>query len=599
MKLVSKTLLFVCAAGLCLADKPCLAQATASPTGDSFATLIRQDLAAPTLDFDPNDPDAHVQLDSSRLRALYQLRNFRPIWVNEQGPTNLGSDLKNILNDESEQRGFDRRYYWFNSTESRFGAKDAASLAELDLLMTAGYMDYASNLAKGRVDPKDETQNLRDIEFPANPAPTNAELLAIAANSRSLYGGLERLEPNFTNYLKLKDTLWNLKNAESFGGWPAFQGMPVLKFGMKHPNVVAVRVRLVDMGALDRAQRKNSDTTYDATMMQAVMRLQQVMFQKPDGMVGPSTYQMLNVPLEDRIDQTRANLERWRLLPRTLGEPCPSKTDCSTWTNRFVFVDLGRQELDVLENNKPVMRMKVVVGRDLRQTPTMQDRIMNVVINPYWTAPTSIVLKDILPKLRSNPNYLSAMHMRILQGNRQLSDDEVQSINWAQYTPARLDDIEHQRLSFPWTFREDPGPQNSLGVLKFNLTNSHAIYMHDTNERWRFKQNIRYYSSGCIRLEDPLGLAQYLLADKGYDSQRIQTEIDNPENKAHPVIPLSKPVKVYIMATTMTAYTKTDADAGIVAFREDVYKQDKRIVDAMDGLRVEKSTYDPTSQIND
>jgi L,D-transpeptidase YcbB len=326
-----------------------------------------------------------------------------------------------------------------------------------------------------------------------------------------------------------------------------------LKPGMAHANVYAVRVRLVDMGALDKSQRQNKTSVYDNEMVKGVQRLQKALFKAQDGVIGPATYQILSVPLESRIVQTKANLERWRLLPRDLGD-------------RFLFVDLGRQELDLMENNKLVDRMRVVVGKDLNGTPTMIDSVRNVIVNPYWRPPKSIVVKELIPAYLRDSSSLERTNMKVLTSRGPINPEMV---DWTKYS------MENPP---PYEFRQDPGESNSLGVLKFSLNNAHAIYMHDTNHKEAFNRSVRYLSHGCIRLQKPMALASYLLRDQGYDENALQDMIADPSNVAKSV-KVAKPIKVYIFGTTMVAYSD-----GTVAFGEDIYKQDQRIVDAMNGV---------------
>lgn len=528
-----------------------------------------------------------TKVDGAALKKFYTLRGYRPVWTTDKEISTMGSDLEMYFSD-SEMKGLRPSYYETEDLKSRMEANEPQTLSEAELLLTHGFLIYANDLFVGRVNPKDVSQDLKDIEFPRRAPLTMEWLNSMVSSPTNFRKGLSMIEPN-TNfevenpgpYALLIRTMSRLKNAESYGGWPALKGTEVLKPGMTHPNVVGLRIRLVDMGALPFSERRNSSPFFDDTLRAALVEVQKLMFDgAADGIVGPGTYRLLNVSLQQRILQTRANLERWRLFPRKLGYD-------SDPARRYIMVDMGRQELDIAEYGRylPEMKMRVVLGQGARQTPNMVDRVSSVIVNPYWNPPKSILIKDILPAAQKNPSYFEKTQMRILRNGQ--SYDPL-SIDWSQYSASNLP---------PFQFRQDPGYNNSLGVLKFNLGNSHAIYMHDTNHRDLFVKEKRFFSSGCIRVQEPRKLAAYLLRDQGLDESSIQALIDDPNNVAKN-IPLSsttvdgkkRSIPVYIMGTTMNAYQN-----GLVIYRDDTYGQDRRLVNALDGKRVSN----PTSQSSD
>ena len=537
---------------------PAQAPATAPAALGPIATTIRSLLESGT-----EFTIGTTKINGATLKKLYALRNFRPYWTTNSGVTTLGLSAQDMLENESEYHGFNGKHYFTADAEARLQATEATRLAEMDILLSNGYVMLANNMASGRINPKDRSQNLADIELSPQPPPKLEYINNAIKDVESMQQGIRNLAPFTLAYVKLLQTLVALKNAQSWGGWPALKDRTVIRPGMSHENVFGIRVRLVDMGALPKEQRKNRSSVYDDDMVRGVMRLQKATFKAQDGIIGNDTYNILLVPLEKRIVQTKANLERWRLLPRNLGE-------------RFLFVDLGRQELDIMEGNNLIGRMKVVVGKDLNGTPTMIDSIRRIIVNPYWRAPKSIVVKEMIPAYQSDRSYFRRNRIRILSSRGEV---DPATIDWSRYS---------MQSPPPYEFRQDPGEENSLGVLKFTLNNAHAIYMHDTNHKEAFNRSIRYLSHGCIRLEKPLALASYLLADQGYDQYQIQDEIEL--GGIEKSLSLTKSMRVYIFGTTMVAYSD-----GTVAFGEDVYKQDQRIVDAMNGIHSRDPVVQPTS----
>jgi L,D-transpeptidase YcbB len=510
-------------------------------------------------------------VDLDLLKRLYSIRGYQPIWIDAQGPLPLARTLQTVLNDMAPLRGLQGSHYWSSDAYPRELTTDFYYLVEYELLLSQGYIHYGRDLATGRINPKDPALNLADIELTRRNF-TNFDLLNNAVKyPNEFVQMIHSLEPQSASYIQLMSLLTRLKRAENSGGWSDLRTDVTLRPGEAHPNVPGIRMRLVDFGALPPERRSDMSQVYDTEMARVIKRIQKVHFSTPDGVIGRDTYRILATPLQNRISQVRANLERWRLLPRTFGTPNDPR-------NRYVFVDLGRQEMDVVENNQLVDRMKVIVGRDLRQTPTMVDFITEVVVNPYWFVPKSIIVRDMIPAMKNDPNYLQSKNIRILG----MREGQERTIDWSQYT------LESPP---PFTFRQDPGPKNSLGVLKFSLTNAHAIYMHDTDNPSLFSREQRYLSSGCIRLERPRDFASYLLKDVNISRNDIDDLIQDPKVVAHK-LSLPMRIRTYIVGSTITLYRD-----GIAAFVEDVYKQDNRIVDALDGRRSQEPVVQATSQV--
>jgi len=455
---------------------------------------------------------------------------------------------------QAEREGLRASYYMSSEIADRLKSQEPAVLAELDVLLTQAFSTMLTDVSIGRINPKDPAQNVQDIEIKKNAPPTPDTLYSLMKTSDSVQVAADYTRPQNVAYLNLTSNLRLLLGArDKGGGWPAFTpDRPSLRPGHYHPNVVAVRTRLIDLGFLPLPMRFNQTQSYDDALAQAVALFQQRNLLTVDGVIGPSTYKALDIPLDAAINQVRANLEKWRFFPRHLP-------------NRFLFVDMGRQELDVMENNKLVDRMRVVVGRDIHGTPTMADKVTSVVVNPYWYPTVSIVINETIPAMRRDPGYLSRMGMRVLDSKAQEIDPST--VDWSQYTEANPP---------PYTFRQDSGRYAALGLLKFNLTNSHSIYMHDTDNRNVFNKPVRYLSHGCIRLQRPLDLALYLLRDQNITAEQLNQEFNDPTIHAHK-IPLTAPVPTLILGTTLTSYPD-----GSVVLSPDIYGQDTRIIKAME-----------------
>lgn len=238
-------------------------------------------------------------------------------------------------------------------------------------------------------------------------------------------------------------------------------------------------------------------------------------------------------------------MERWRWLPREMPQ-------------RYIMVNMAGYELAVNEAGVQVMKMRVIVGRNYRQTPVFASEISRLVLNPDWVVPPTILREDILPQVRRNPARLARLHLRVLSNGREV---DPSSVDWATV------DANH----FFYTLRQEPGPLNPLGRIKFQVDRGNGIYLHDTPDRHLFDQPGRALSSGCIRLERPEELALYLLADpQRWDLVRLEEAINRGKTEG---VPLAEPTPIYF-----TYWTAWVDEAGVLQQREDVYGRDRRLL---------------------
>jgi murein L,D-transpeptidase YcbB/YkuD len=258
----------------------------------------------------------------------------------------------------------------------------------------------------------------------------------------------------------------------------------------------------------------------------------------------------LNVPVERRIKQVELNLERWRWIPRTLGDP-------------HVFVNIPGFDLTLMRGGVSAWRTRIVVGKAFTPTPVFSDRIVTVVINPPWNVPESIALGEYLPELRKNPKALERHGLRLLKGPEEdPAEIDPRTVNWHKLSEG----------DFPYRLRQDPGPDNALGRVKFQLTNDFHVYLHDTPTRSLFGHLDRDLSHGCIRVENPLDLARLLLDEPSLEL--LRGALDQPKERRLTVKP---PVPIHI--AYLTAWVD---DAGTLRFSPDVYAFDETQQSALD-----------------
>lgn len=322
------------------------------------------------------------------------------------------------------------------------------------------------------------------------------------------------------------------------GGWNQVPADNSLKIGDRHPNVVALRRRLIASG--DLRETTGDPEAFDSYVQVAVRRFQERHGLPADGVVGRGTLAALNVPAQARLAQLQTNLERIR----TMGAP----------SGRYIMVNVPGAQMEVVEDGFVVSRHTAVVGKVDRQTPLLSSRVHEINFNPYWTVPASIIRKDLIPKMQKDPQYLTENRIRIYtqQG------EELQ--------PARVDWFSDEATRY--MFRQDPGDQNSLGSMKINFHNQYQVYLHDTPSKNLFGSDYRFESSGCVRVHNVRELVAWILRGDGYDRARVDQAVRSGERLDVAVTNQPSLYTVYF-----TAWTTGD---GVIHFRDDIYNLDNQ-----------------------
>lgn len=509
------------------------------------------------------DPRSHL-LDA--LARFYRCRGYRPSWVDEKGllpqtkillqtirnAPDEGLPLTNYSLDHADL-DLNRQVLF---SDNRLSAYDQ-DLARLDVALTAVMLKYAADLSQGCIRPEeiseaDPPQDLHvERDIPGE--------LAVALNENSLDRFVESLIPRHRAYRDLKRILKQYRRIQAAGGWPQIGTGAALKMGAMDPRVAALRRHLAITGDL-ASDTQMAEDRFDPAMEASVKRYQSRHGLTPDGTVGPRTLASLNIPVEERIIQLMLNMERWRWAPEDFG-------------SRYIMVNIPGFELQLVENKAVVLSMRAIVGRKSRPTPILTSRMTYLELNPYWNIPQKIARKDILPKIQDDPEYLARKGIRVFD-------------SWQADAPA-LDPlgIDWSGLSeryFPFRLRQQPAGGNALGRIKFMFPNSQSVYIHDTPGKSLFFRPQRLFSSGCVRVEEPLALAHYLLRDQRWDRRRLARAVESGQNRA---IVLQTPVPVHL--AYFTAWANTD---GRVQFRDDVYGHDRRLL--LDFLNTEATIYD-------
>ncbi len=480
--------------------------------------------------------------------AFYSKRGFMPAWIERESLGPLVDQLVAAiqaagtegLNPAAYHLAVIKKVMSSIRWDSRLDPMDRNSLfADLDILLTDAFLLYGSHLLSGRVNPETihtdwivrahQTDLMHSIDR--------------ALNSKQIKEALAQLKPPHFDYTGLRGQLKAYREIAKRGGWPAIPPGPSLRPGDRHKRVAAVRRRLMITGDIGPAS--GPPDLLDEALVEAVQRFQRRHGLKPDGIAGRKTIQVMNVPADERVRQIELNMERWRWIPHQLGK-------------RYVYVNTADFSLTLVENQNKRLKMRVVVGKPFRQTPVFSADMTYLVINPYWNIPTKIAVEDILPAIQRDAAFLEKKKISVLA-------------DWSKNAPQLSADlIDWQAVDsdfFPYKLRQDPGPKNALGRIKFMFPNKFAVYIHDTPQRALFNETLRGFSSGCIRAERPVLLASHLMEQpNGGTSDRLAEALKNGERT---FIRLQDPIPVHLLY--LTAWID---EQGRMQFRRDIYDRD-------------------------
>lgn len=507
-------------------------------------------------------------------RKFYRERQFKLGWFKQHQLVPQAQTMLSVIA-KAKDEGLDPKKYQVKDFPKLFSsleqvradtARRNALEREIDVDLSGTYFNWASDFYRGLANPRDNKDIAWDVKH--NKIKLHHALMAILRERESTYPYYE-FAPLHPEYDYLKKALAGLRAQQAAGGWPALSAATKLKPGDASPAVALLRQRLLGEEAMPSAaadsaagaatpvrtvstttpgKAAGTSKTYGPDLVAAVKSFQLDAGLKPDGLVSGETLRELNVPVGDRIDQIILNMERWRWLPKRF-EP------------DYLLVNIPEFKLHVIEKSKEVMNMRVIVGKALHETPVFSDKMEYVVLAPYWNVPFSIIDNELRDKLVANPNYLDKLDMEVVKGSgRKAVAVDPASIDWAGVT----------ETNFRYTLRRRPGPQNDLGDAKFIFPNSQDIYLHDTPHDQLFAQTKRNFSHGCVRVEEPIKLATYLLRNKpGWDKETILDTIATHREK---YIPLKEKLPVYLVYFTAWA-----DPSGHVHFRDDIYGHDKTL----------------------
>lgn len=466
---------------------------------------------------------------SDAVKQFYKNNLYRTVWTIEKDRKALTESIKN-----SELDGLNPEDYnikTFTEQENNHKSLPEKDLIANDILHTEIFYKLAGHLYNGKIEPtklySDWDMYSKEIDL--------SHKLQYALKNHTIQESLDSLKPNHIVYLRLKDALHKIESMPN-DNLKNIAVKDKLVPNDTNASVIDIKKRLAYWG--DYKKPDSLTKIYDDKTQTAVKKFQKRHGLTPDGVIGKGTVAAMNFSKAQRKKQIIANLERWRWFPRDMGES-------------YVIINIPDFNLYLVDHNDTIQNHRVVVGRAKRRTPVLSSKFSNLVINPTWTVPPTILKEDLTPSASRNLNYFAATGITIYD----MKGNVVSPDNW------------NANKSNNYRYVQKPGSNNSLGLIKFNFSNKHLVYLHDTNHRDYFKLNNRALSSGCIRVEDPFKLSGFILEkeESNWSKERVDKMIAS--NKTQSIV-LKKPTFVHQLY--WTAWMDKDG----LEFRNDIYDLD-------------------------
>lgn len=480
---------------------------------------------------------------TKKLHKFYSRRNYQLAWSFEGEFRPQASMFLNQLRNAQSQ-GTDPNIFNTYDLEKRineaYGKKrDSLIRKDIDMELSSAYFKYSQRLWKGMVDPQDEGLEWFVDRKKIKYGKTLDSILE--SNDGNPFAKYMPVHEEYKSLLKQLNYYQSIKNTKQ---WPNLDSAALnkLALGDTSTQITFLKKKLQLCGDLSSDVVVNN--TYDLKLSEAIKYFQTRHGLDETGKLSGATLHFLNLSLEQIIKQILVNLERWKWVPK--------KAD-----GNYLKVNIPDFTLRVYEKGKEVHSMKAIVGKTMTHTPIFNDQLKNVVLNPFWNIPHTIMVEEVLPAIQKDSTYLDRLNIEVFAAYDYEHPIDPSSINW--------DTIQAEK--FPYQLRQKSGDGNALGRVKFIFPNNYDVYLHDTPQRYLFQNQERDYSHGCIRIEDPFWLASYLLENKS--EQELRQVKD--EDKWYK-IPAGKQLPVYIVY--FTAWVDKD---GKLNLREDIYNHDQKL----------------------
>lgn len=501
-----------------------------------------------------------TQPKKSFLTRAYKALLFTPVWMKERQLSTAAKEFFEVIESDGTLDPEGKMYQDARRLRERAESVYRSGGTVLDKVnlefkisqLYKGYTDYAyfGSINWGAFQARISNLIVNDVSTEwvlHRPEVYPIKMLEKAALGSSLKKELQDAVPNVYHYRALQKALERYIHIREAGGWEHVLLFSKLNPGMHSAAVPALRERLRVTGDYRSCDESLMEDRYDACLQKAVKHFQKRHGLKVDGVVGPGTLRELNKTVDERITTIRLNLDRIKWLS-------------DRGVERHIIINIPAFELYFEEHGKLIQSMRVVVGTPNHPTPIFSDTVEYIVLNPYWNIPTSIIQKEMIPKLLRNPHAMKKQDIEIRAGwGKDAPVVDPASVNWAQYRYSK---------TVPFRFAQLPGNKNALGKIKFLFPNRFSVYMHDTPSKHLFKRDKRAFSHGCIRLQQPRELLRTFSSfNDTVDFEKSQEILKSKEKQF-----LNLKKKVPIDVVYLTAWIDYD---GELQFRNDIYHYDE------------------------
>lgn len=490
--------------------------------------------------------------------AFYTDRGFRQAWIIDDKLTCTAYEMRYEIQ-QSKFDGLEPKDYHLREINLGFEGMEKANrglgepltpleMAKLDILLTDAFLELATHIYLGKLD-FNHRINGWEIQRKV-PKKEAINKLRLSLQSGSIRKGMATLYPSFPMYDRMRRSIMELygKEKQMPKNWQILKVASSIKPLESHLAIPKIRERL-DFWEDNLLAPEAVPELYDSALLLRVQEFQTKHGLNPDGVIGNATIRALNRSPKDFIRQASVNMERLRWLPDTV-------------LSEVILVNIANYSLDYIRERDTLLHSNAIVGNAYRKTPIFNAPMSYLVFSPTWTVPPTILRNDVIPAIKRDVDYLANKNMRLLTYNGQ------------QVDPKKIDWSKISATNFPYMVRQDPGPTNSLGWVKFMFPNKHNVYIHDTPSRQLFARDNRALSSGCIRIQKPLELAKLLLEDQPlWSDDRISAAMYSRKEQT---VMLKRKIPVVMLYLTFWTDSR-----GIIMFRHDIYERDEELFKAL------------------
>ncbi|MDO9276242.1 MAG: L,D-transpeptidase family protein [Lutibacter sp.] len=484
----------------------------------------------------PIDSTKIAKIEDSSVVAFYHALQNKTFWLTDSNRENIKVLFNNLEQEGLFPRDFDLKK--IQNSEENIDNMSNSALVDYDILLTENLSRYVQKVSKGSLNPNKLYGNwdLKDNNI-------NVKALLLNFQKKDSFDyAINAAAPNHIVYKRLKTALkiinalpkYNLKNIDIKD-----------KIELNDTNIAMIEVKKKLIYWKDLKPLDTINAIYDEATELAVRKFQIRHGLGTDGVIGGGTIAALNFTKEQRKKQIIANMERWRWYPRDF-EP------------EYLLINIPDYSLRIIKNADTIRAHKVIIGRPLRKTPVLSSKLTHLIFNPTWTVPPTILKKDIVPAAIKNRNYFSSKNITIYDSNNRV----VSAWDW------------NVNKASSYRYVQSPGATNSLGLVKFMFPNRFTVYLHDTNTKGFFEKDIRALSSGCIRVQNPFELTEYVLDDpEKWNLEKIHEAISTGETSQ---VQVNKELYIHIL------YWTAWSENGILEFRDDLYSLDMDLYKNLD-----------------